>query len=147
MVGVDDRPTVVLEHVALYRSDGARRYLGELRRALPTCAEPRWTRLATGIAGDESLLLGLREYVDHAQASKFTVVLVARVERVLVVVADTGWETGRGTRISCARSEPRRYDVPPCSTWAEAGGGRSPGVSKLSRPLAEPESYEHATSS
>jgi hypothetical protein len=96
MVGVDDRPTVVLEHVALYRSDGARRYLGELRRALPTCAEPGWTRPATGIAGDESLLLGLREYVDHAQTPKFTVVLVARVGRVLVVVADTGWETGSG---------------------------------------------------
>jgi hypothetical protein len=94
MIGVDDRPTVVLHHVAFYRSGGAQLYLRELRTALSTCDS--WTRLATGVAGDESLLLRFREYIDYAQAYKNTYVLVARAGGALVVVADTGWETASG---------------------------------------------------
>ncbi len=103
VVGVGERPTVVLAHVATYRSDGAHRYLRDLRRAIAACdrpgpLEPRWTVLATGVAGDESVLLELREYVDHAEAYKSTYVVAARAGQALVVVADTGWETGNGHR-------------------------------------------------
>ena len=101
LVGVGERPTVVMAHVATYRSNGADRYLTELRRALAACAEPgpldeRWTVLATGVAGDESMLLERREYIDFAESWKSTYVVVARVGRVLVVVADAGWETASG---------------------------------------------------
>ena len=101
MVGVGDRPTVVMADVALYRGDGAHRYLRELRRAVAACDEPgprdpRWTVLATGVAGDESVLLRLREYVDYAGTYKNTYLVAARTGRVLVVVADAGWETGGG---------------------------------------------------
>jgi hypothetical protein len=101
LVGVGERPTVVVAHVATYRDGGAHRYLRELRRAMAACPkpgthDPRWTVLATGVAGDESMLLEFREYVDYAQTWKSTYVAVARVGRVLVVVADAGWETGSG---------------------------------------------------
>lgn len=98
MIGVDDRPTVVVEDVALYRSNGAHRYLRDLRRALSTCADPSWTVLSTGVAGDESVLLRFREYVDYAEVYKNTYVVVARVGPALVVVADSGWETASGHR-------------------------------------------------
>jgi hypothetical protein len=96
MVGIGDRPTVVMEHVATYRADGADRYLTELSRNLASCDDTGWTVLATGVAGDESMLLRLREYVDYAQTWKNTYVLVARVGSALVVLADTGWENGNG---------------------------------------------------
>jgi hypothetical protein len=101
LIGVNDRPTVVMEHVATYRSDGAYRYLRELRRALAACQGPdelggRWTVRATGVAGDDSLLLQHRQYVDYADMYKDTYVVVARVGRVLVVLADAGWETASG---------------------------------------------------
>ncbi len=101
LVGFEDRPTVVMEHVAVYRPGGAHRYLRNLRRALAACdesgpREPRWTLRATGLAGDESVLLELREYVDFAESYKSTYVAVARIGRALVVVADAGWETGSG---------------------------------------------------
>jgi hypothetical protein len=101
LIGVDDRPTVVMEHVATYRSNGAHRYLRELRRALAACDgldqhDPHWTVLGTGVAGDESLVLRLREYIDFADTYKDSYLVVARVGRVLVVLADTGWETAGG---------------------------------------------------
>lgn len=101
LVAVGDRPTVVMEHVATYRSNGAHRYLGELRRALAAChgrdeQGGRWSVLATGVAGDESLLLRRREYIDYADTYKDTYLVVARTGRVLVVLADTGWETADG---------------------------------------------------
>ena len=74
LFGVDDDgpPTAIVEHVATYRSNGAHRYLRELRRALGACDGldqhgARWTVLATGIAGDESLLLRRRTYLDYAE--------------------------------------------------------------------------------
>jgi hypothetical protein len=101
LIGVDDRPTVVMEHVATYRSNGAHRYLRELRRALAACDGLdqdglRWTVLATGVAGDESLLLRIRQYIDYAGSYQNSYLVLARVGRALVVVADTGWETASG---------------------------------------------------
>ena len=101
LVGVNDRPTVVMEHVATYRYRGAHRYLGELRRALATCGgvdgpQGRWTVRARGVAGDDSLLLEHRTYIDYADTYHYTYVVVARVGRVLVVVANAGWETSSG---------------------------------------------------
>lgn len=99
--GDDGPPNVVMEHVATYRSDGAQRYMRELRLALRACDGPdelgaRWTVLGTGAAGDESLVLRRQTYVDYAQAYKNTYLVVARTGRVLVVVHDIGWETGSG---------------------------------------------------
>ncbi|HYN96148.1 MAG TPA: hypothetical protein VES42_20070 [Pilimelia sp.] len=94
-------PTVVLEHLATYRPDGAQRYLRELRRALATCngSDPeggRWTVRATGVAGDESLLLRRRTYLDHVATYHDTYLVVARTGSVVIIVADTGWEFGSG---------------------------------------------------
>ena len=97
ILDVDERPTVVLEYLAVYHSNGAHRYLRDLRRAL----EPghgagdrpgRWKILATCVAGPDSVLLRLREDIESAGGTKVrdTYVAVARVGRLLVVVADTG---------------------------------------------------------
>jgi len=94
MIGVADRPTVIVNDVATYASDGARRYLRDLRRHAATC--DGWSVLGTGSAGDESVLLRLREHIDYAGTDKDTYVLVARTGGAVVVVADTGWETGNG---------------------------------------------------
>ena len=94
MIGVDGRPSVVVNDVAVYHSDGARQYLRQVRRAVAGCAG--WTIAGTGVAGDESLLLRRREHLDYADTDKDTYVVVARTGRALVTVADTGWETGDG---------------------------------------------------
>lgn len=101
MVGLDERPTVVVEDVALYRGNGARQYFADLRRALNACGGDdadgaRWRVLDRGIAGDQSVLLRHRVYVDYAETYKDTYILVARTGRVLVTVADAGWEEGDG---------------------------------------------------
>jgi hypothetical protein len=103
MIGYDDRPTVVVEDVAIYRDGGARLYLRDLRRAIAACGGVdeqggRWSVLRTGVAGDESLLLRHRVYIDYAETYKNTFIVVARTGRVLVTVADTGWETASGHR-------------------------------------------------
>ena len=90
MVGLGNRPTVVVNDVAVYKHDGARRYFRELRM----CGG--WTMLDRGLAGDESVLLRRREHIDYAGVDKDTFVVVARTGRALVVVADTGWETSSG---------------------------------------------------
>jgi hypothetical protein len=95
MIGVDDRPTVILNDVATYAADGAHRYLADLRKAAATCGHG-WSVIASGVAGDESLLLRHREYIDYAQTDKDTYLVVARTGRAVVVVADTGWETADG---------------------------------------------------
>ena len=97
MIGFGELPTVVMQHVATYRVDGAERYLAELRRNLAACGgDTGWTVLATGVAGDESMLLRLREWVDYAETTKNTYVLVSRVGSAVMVLADTGWEAGNG---------------------------------------------------
>ena len=103
LVGVGERPTSVLQNVATYRSDGAQRYLRDLRRGLAGCTGPdqqgaRWTILATGVAGDESLLLRRRVYLDYAETQHDSYLMVARTGRAVVVVADIGWETADGHR-------------------------------------------------
>jgi hypothetical protein len=95
MIGVGERPTVVVNDVAVYAADGARRYLRQLRRAVATCG-PGWTVLATGVASDESVLLRHREHLDYAGVDKDTYVVVARTGRAVVVLADAGWEIGNG---------------------------------------------------
>ena len=94
MIGVGERPTVIVNDVGVYRPGGARTYLAQLRRAVAGCSG--WSVLDTGVAGDESVLLRLREHIDYANTDKYTYVLVARTGRALVVVADAGWEDGDG---------------------------------------------------
>ncbi|MBF9132235.1 hypothetical protein I0C86_25270 [Plantactinospora sp. S1510] len=101
LIGVDGGPEVIMEHVSYYRGNGAHRYLRELRRAVAACpaGDPhaeRWTVLATGVAGDESVLLTQRTWVDYAEVYHFTYVLVARVGQALVVLVDVGWEESSG---------------------------------------------------
>lgn len=105
LVGVDERPTVVVEYLAIYRANGAHRYLRELRRALNRChgideQGNRWKILATGVAGRDSMLLRLRERFEFAGeiVTKNTYLAVARVGRALVMVADVGWEISDGHR-------------------------------------------------
>jgi hypothetical protein len=95
-VVVGAAPTVVVEYVATFRSNGARRYLRDLRRALDRdqwVDDSRWVVLAAGLAVRQSLLLRLREVVVHAgeTRTKDTYAAVARVGRVVVVVASPGW--------------------------------------------------------
>ena len=96
---------LILEYVAVYRSDGAHRYLRELREALAACDGDdrqggRWTILSAGLAGRESLRLRLRESFQYAgeTIAKDTYIAASRAGRVLVVVVDAGWETGDGHR-------------------------------------------------
>jgi hypothetical protein len=91
MIGFEDRPTVIVNDVAVYRADGAQLYLRELRRHVASC--DGWTVVA---GRTDSVLLRHREYIDYAEVYKNTYVMVARAGRVLVTVADTGWETGSG---------------------------------------------------
>lgn len=105
VLGVSQTPTVIVEYVAAYRADGARRYLRELREALAACHGDdrqggRWTILSAGLAGRESLRLRLRESFRYAgeTVTQDTYVAAARAGRVLVVVIDAGWETGDGHR-------------------------------------------------
>jgi hypothetical protein len=73
----------------------------QLRRALAACQGldqdgARWKILDTGVAGDESLLLRRRIYIDYADTYHNTYLVTARVGGALVVVADVGWETASG---------------------------------------------------
>jgi hypothetical protein len=98
-----ERPTVVIEHVALYRADGARRYLAELRRAMGrhgcTDRTGRWTVLRRDVAGRDSLLIRLRERTTGYEGRpiiKDTYLIVARVGRAVVTLSDIGWEESSG---------------------------------------------------
>jgi hypothetical protein len=100
----ETRPTVLVEYVASYRGNGVRRYLGELQRAIAACPDGtdqtgQWTILETGLTGSDSLLVRLTEEIEDYGGSiiaKDTYLVVARVGRVVVVLADAGWETGSG---------------------------------------------------
>ncbi|GAA3927853.1 hypothetical protein [Actinoplanes auranticolor] len=105
MIGVDNRPSVIVNDVATYASGGAHRYLTQLRKAVATCGHG-WSLVGTGVAGDESLLLRRREYIDYAETNKDTYVVVARTGRAVVVVADTGWETQHGHEAVVRRLSP-----------------------------------------
>lgn len=105
VVTVDEMPTVVVQYVAVYHSNGAHRCLRDLRRALDARhgvddQGGLWTILATHVAGPESLLLRLREDVGEAGENviKDTYIALTRVGRVLIAVSDTGWGSGSGDR-------------------------------------------------
>ncbi|WP_125806756.1 hypothetical protein [Actinoplanes sp. ATCC 53533] len=106
-----DFHTTLVEHVGTYRGAGAARYLRELRRALPRCGGRtdevgQWTVVRTGVAGRDSLLIRLRErweYPDGQPLTHTTYVIVARVGRAVVVLADLGWEYASGNRATIQR--------------------------------------------
>lgn len=100
-----DFHTTLVEYVAAYRGTGAARYVRELRRALRcggrTDEVGQWTVVRTGVAGRDSLLIRLREqweYPDGQPLTHTTYVIVARVGRAVVVLADLGWEYASGHR-------------------------------------------------
>jgi hypothetical protein len=96
--------TFMVEYVATYRPGGARRYWRDLRRALGGRhgdeQDGRWTVLASGMAGRDSMLLRLRETVERAGRTvcRDTYVALARVGRLLVVVASPGRDAADGHR-------------------------------------------------
>jgi hypothetical protein len=105
ILAVNERPTVVVEYIAVYHSNGAHRYLRDLRRALETGhgagdRPGRWKILAARVAGPDSVLLRLRADIEYAgeAITRDTYVAVARVGRLLVVVADAGAERSTGHR-------------------------------------------------
>jgi hypothetical protein len=105
IVEVDGKPTRILEYLAVYRSNGPHRYLRDLRRALEAChgvddRGGRWKIVATRGAGPDSVLLRVRDDVQDGgnAVTRDTYVAVARVGRLLVVVADVGGETAAGHR-------------------------------------------------
>jgi len=93
---------VTVEYVGVYWPNGARRYVHDLQRALDTCrgvdGQGRWEIIETGLAGRYSVLL--RQRADRAgrAATRDTFIAIARLGRVLVVVADVGGEAGDGRR-------------------------------------------------
>lgn len=98
-----DFHTTLVEYVAAYRGTGAARYLRELGRALAGCGRTdevgQWTVVRTGVAGRDSLLISLRETWEYPDGQPFThttYVIVARVDRAVVVLADLGWEYSSG---------------------------------------------------
>lgn len=100
---VDDFHTVLVEHLTRFRGDWAARYLTELRRAVTrqgcTDRTGRWTLLASGVAGRDSLLIELRrQIIDYSgkPITHRTYLVVARTGRIVIVLADVGWETGSG---------------------------------------------------
>jgi hypothetical protein len=100
----DNQPTVLLEYVAKYRGAGANRYVSELRRALGgrhgrTDQDGHWTLLRAGVAGHHSLVIQLRQQFDDPDRGaivKDIYLVVARIGRVVVMLADIGWESGSG---------------------------------------------------
>jgi hypothetical protein len=101
-----DFHTSLVEHITTYRGAGAARYLRELRRALLRCGgrtdeTGRWTVVRTNVAGPGSLLIRLRErweYPDGKPLIHTTYMIVARVGRAVVALADVGWEYASGQR-------------------------------------------------
>lgn len=101
ILAVDDRPAVVVEYLGVHHSNGAHRYLRDLRPA----PEPRhdagdrpgrWKILASRVAVPDSMLLRLRADVEYAGETmpRDTYVAVARAGRPLV--ADAGSESSAG---------------------------------------------------
>lgn len=142
-----DFHTVLVEHITGYRGDGATRYLAELNAALAggcTDGTGRWSVVGRGgPAGRDSLLVRLRRQIeDYGGNPKIqdTYVSVARTGRIVVVLADLGWETGSGhpdtvtglagpavRRAAASVGVPARYRevrfrfaAPGTRTWAES---------------------------
>jgi hypothetical protein len=85
--------TTIQEYVALYRADGAARFLADLNAALVRCpgTTSPWRVVDRGLAGEESILIRVGPTnTGHAMVDQY--IAVARSGRVVVVVADLGWE-------------------------------------------------------
>ncbi|GAA2676309.1 hypothetical protein [Actinoplanes palleronii] len=103
VVTVDDRPTLVLEYLSVHGPDDPARYLRDLRASLEQHlvvdgGGHLWSITGRDVAGPDSLLLRLRRRFRHDGDVVTTDVhvAVAAAGRVLVMVADTGWETTDG---------------------------------------------------
>lgn len=102
VIDVDQAPVVVLEYLALHRSEqAARDHLRGLRTALRGCDDKTWKLLSSG---RDRLVLRWSQSWEHVdqQITHHTYVVVARTGPVVVVVADVGWETSDGDQ---ARAE------------------------------------------
>ena len=98
-------PNVVVEYVALYETDSAQAFMTELRAAVNRCPgdgtrqSPTWAGLGNVNAGDDSLLIRYTLFggYDGDPATKTEQYLaVARIGRVIMVLASVGWETSSG---------------------------------------------------
>jgi hypothetical protein len=101
-----DAPSVVAEFVGLHAPGGAAAQFDEIDDALQRCpgglaeGERRWTVLGMGVAGDESVLLRIDQQVKYGDEEPETVshyAALARVDDVIVVVTDLGWEKTGGS--------------------------------------------------
>ncbi|RZU53379.1 hypothetical protein EV385_5302 [Krasilnikovia cinnamomea] len=101
---IRDFHTTLLEHVVGFRGAGAAAYLRELRLAVSRnggCTDHtgRWTVEQVDVAGPRSLLIQLHEEFEDPSgqpAGKDSYLIAARTGRVVVVLADVGWEMGSG---------------------------------------------------
>jgi hypothetical protein len=96
-----ERPTVIVEHVARYRADGAARLLSEIRAGANRCAGPvgadkrRWQ--LDKASGDTLVLKYVTTFKwSDTTVTKVTVIGVTKVGDAVVTVADAGWETRSG---------------------------------------------------
>jgi hypothetical protein len=101
--GHPETPRVVFEYIGLHPGKAAEAY-ADLVAAVKRCpgsldpGKRTWQIAATGLAGDESMLVRVGErftYGDN-QVTTTTPVLVARVGDHILVVADLGWESTSG---------------------------------------------------
>ncbi|HEU5106944.1 MAG TPA: hypothetical protein VFT95_00055 [Micromonosporaceae bacterium] len=108
-------PTLLLEHLGFYREGGAAAYLAELRAALSGLhgraeGTRHWAVVDEDVAGDESLVLRLRECSPRstrAPASRRTrYLVVARVGGGVIVLGDLGWRLGDGHEALVRRLAP-----------------------------------------
>jgi hypothetical protein len=99
-------PTVVAEFVGLHSPGGATAQFDEIDDALRRCpgglaeGQRRWTVLGMGVAGDESVLVRIDQQVRYGDEEPETVshyAALARVDDVIVVVTDLGWEKTGGS--------------------------------------------------
>ncbi|MEU8233242.1 hypothetical protein AB0C12_26985 [Actinoplanes sp. NPDC048967] len=96
--------TTLLEHVMTFRGATAAAYLRDLRVSVGRqsgCTDEtgRWTVEEVGTTEPRSLLIRLRQEFEDPSgqpAGKDSYLYVARTGRVVVVVADLGWEMGSG---------------------------------------------------
>jgi hypothetical protein len=104
--GSGDAPSVIAEFVGLHAPGGAAAQFDEVDDALQRCpgglaeGKRRWTTLETGLAGDESVLVRIDQRMSYADEEPKTVShysALARVDDVIVVVTDLGWENTGGS--------------------------------------------------
>jgi hypothetical protein len=101
-----DAPSVVVEFVGLHAPGGAAAQFDEIADALQRCpggpgeGRRQWTVLGTGVAGDKSVLVRIDQRVKYSDEEPETVshyAALARVDDVIVVVTDLGWEKTGGS--------------------------------------------------